>query len=80
MMDVKAVTGTIATALAGSASWLDIAEPIVTMTVTIIVGGATLWYTIERALLIRRERMDGNKEDSKPTGSDGSNDRSVGDS
>lgn len=56
MLDAKAATGTLATMTAASTSWLDIAEPIVTMTVTIIVGGATLWYTIERALKLRRER------------------------
>ncbi len=53
MLDFKAVTGLFAT---GGAAWLDYAEPIVTITVTIIVGGATLWYTIERALKLRKER------------------------
>jgi len=59
MIDVKAVTGTVMTALAGSTSWLDIAEPVVTMTTTVIVGGATLWYTVERALKLRKERTNG---------------------
>jgi len=56
MLDAKAVAGTLATMSAASTSWLDMAEPIVTMTVTIIVGGATLWYTVERALKLRKER------------------------
>ena len=58
MLDTKAVTGTLATMSAASTSWLDIAEPIVTMTVTLIVGGATLWYTVERALKLRKERKE----------------------
>lgn len=56
MLDTKAVAGTLATMSAASTSWLEVAEPIVTMTVTIIVGGATLWYTVERALKLRKER------------------------
>lgn len=56
MFDAKAVAGTLATMSAASTSWIDLAEPVVTMTVTIIVGGATLWYTIERALKLRKER------------------------
>ena len=53
MIDAKSILGTAMTATAG---WVDWAEPIVTMTVTIVVGGATLWYTIERALKLRKER------------------------
>jgi len=55
MLDGKAALGTIMTATSG---WIDWAEPVVTMTVTIIVGGATLWYTVERALKLRKERKD----------------------
>jgi len=58
MLDAKAMAGTLATISAASTSWLEIAEPIVTMTVTIIVGGATLWYTIERALKLRSQRKE----------------------
>jgi len=58
MIDAKALTGTLMTMTAATGSWLDVAEPIVTMTVTILVGGATLWYTIERALKLRKERKD----------------------
>jgi hypothetical protein len=52
-MDVKTAIGT---AMTGGAAWLDYAEPIVTITVTLLVGGATLWYTIERAIKLRKER------------------------
>lgn len=55
MIDGKAAFGAIMTATSG---WIDWAEPVVTMTVTIIVGGATLWYTVERALKLRKERKD----------------------
>jgi len=81
MSDIKILSGTAAAALAGSAGWLDIAEPIATITVTVVVGGATLWYTVERALAIRRERIsNGSKKDIKPTGSNGNNDGSMGNS
>lgn len=56
MVDTKIVVGAFATT---GAAWLDYAEPIVTITVTLIVGGATLWYTVERALKLRRERNEG---------------------
>lgn len=56
MADVKTAAGTAATMLSASGSWLDVAEPIVTMIVTLAVGGATLWYTIERSLKLRKER------------------------
>lgn len=59
MVDPKPVVGFAATAGAASSSWLDIAEPIVTITVTLIVGAVTLWYTVERAIKLRRERTDG---------------------
>lgn len=58
VLDPKAAAGTLLTATAASSSWLEIAEPIVTITVTLLVGGATLWYTIERAMKLRRERRD----------------------
>lgn len=59
MLDGKAAAGTVATvASASSGTWLDTAEPAVTITMTIVVGTATLWYTIERALKLRKERKD----------------------
>lgn len=59
MLDMKALIGTFATAATASTSWLDVAEPIVTMLVTVVVGGVTLWYTVERALILRKERKNG---------------------
>lgn len=59
MLDGKAAAGTLATiSAATSGTWLDVAEPLVTITMTVIVGSATLWYTIERALKLRKERKD----------------------
>ena len=55
ILDLKAALGMVATATSG---WVDWAEPVVTMTVTILVGGATLWYTVERALQLRKARKD----------------------
>ncbi len=46
------------TLAAASSSWLDLAEPIVALVMTLLVGSATLWYTIERAIKLRRERKD----------------------
>jgi uncharacterized membrane protein YidH (DUF202 family) len=67
MMDLKAVFGTALTTASAGASWLDIAEPIVTMSMTVIVGGATLWYTVERAMKLRKERKNGtSKKDIRP--------------
>lgn len=56
MLDAKAITGTFATATAGSLTWLEVAEPVVTILMTLIVGGVTLWYTWERAAVLRAER------------------------
>jgi len=61
MVDAKALGGTLLTITSAGSGWLDIAEPIVTMTVTIIVGGATLWYTVERALILRKARKEEKK-------------------
>lgn len=80
MVDGKAVLGTVTTAGIGFGGWLDVAEPIVTITVTIVVGAVTLWYTVERALKLRKERKDdSSKEDSRPTDSSSDDERSVGD-
>ena len=65
VLDPRATTGTLLTATAASTSWLDIAEPVVTIAVTALVGAVTLWYTIERALKLRRERVD--NESDKPS-------------
>ena len=59
MIDAKALVGTFATAISASTTWLEAAEPIVTMVVTTVVGGVTLWYTVERALVLRKERKNG---------------------
>lgn len=59
MVDAKAAAGTIMTMAAASTSWIEMAEPIVTMVTTVLVGGATLWYTVERATKLRKERKDG---------------------
>lgn len=56
MIDGKALSGTIATMVSASASWLEIAEPVVTIFVTLVVGGLTAWYTWERATKLRHER------------------------
>lgn len=56
-MDGKILTGTLATFASASSTWLDTVTPIVTITVTVIVGAATLWYTVERALKVRQERL-----------------------
>lgn len=66
MLDMKSAVGTALTTAAASASWLEVAEPLVAITVTIVVGGATLWYTVERALKLRKERVnDSGKKDTK---------------
>ena len=64
MFDGKAVGGTLATFTSASSSWIDIAEPIITIVVTLIVGAATLWYTWERAMKLKRERKDGSSKGS----------------
>ena len=58
MVDTKAAIGTALTMASSLGSWLDIAEPIVTITMTLVVGGATLWYTIERAAILRKARKE----------------------
>jgi hypothetical protein len=58
MIDTKMLLGAAMTAAGASAGYLDIAEPIVTITMTVVVGCTTIWYTVERALKIRRERKD----------------------
>jgi uncharacterized membrane protein YgcG len=80
MLDGRAVLGTLATMTAAGSSWLEIAGPIVTMTVTVLVGGATLWYTVERAMKLRKERKDGDSKSSGRKGSNGSDEGSMGDS
>ena len=56
MLDTKAATGTVATALSAYAGWVDLAGPIASLAVTVIVGGLTAWYTWERAVKLRDER------------------------
>ena len=68
MLDAKAITGTFATGALASSSWLDVAEPIVTILMTLIVGGVTLWYTWERAAVLRAERK--RREQRESTGGD----------
>ena len=58
MLDAKALAGTALTGVAASTSWLEVAEPIVTIVTTLIVGGVTLWYTVERALYLRSQRKE----------------------
>lgn len=58
MLDAKALTGTFTTMVAASSSWLGIVEPVVTIFFTVAVGSVTLWYTVERALKLRRERKE----------------------
>ncbi len=56
MFDAKAIGGAAATFTSAGASWLDIAEPVVTIVFTVIVGVCTTWYTVERAMKLRKER------------------------
>lgn len=65
VVDTKVATGTLATASSAAAGWLNVAEPIVTIVVTLAVGGATLWYTVERAMKLRKERLERNGKDGK---------------
>ena len=58
MVDTKAATGTVLTAGIAGSSWLDIAEPIVTIFMAVLVGSLTAWYTWEKAMQLRRERKD----------------------
>lgn len=59
VVDTKVGAGTALTMMAATSdSWLTTAEPLVTMVMTIIVGGATLWYTVERAIKLRKERKE----------------------
>ena len=58
MLDAKAITGTAMTMAGAAGSWLDVAEPVVTIFFTVAVGSVTLWYTIERALKLRKERKE----------------------
>jgi hypothetical protein len=58
LIDGKAVVGTLSTAGAASTSWIATVEPYVTVITTVVVGGLTAWYTIERALKLRRERKE----------------------
>lgn len=62
MLDAKAVSGTFATAMvAASPTWMDTASTVVTLVVTLVVGGLTAWYTWERAIKLKREREDEDK-------------------
>lgn len=56
VLDQKAVAGTLTTAGAAVAGWLEAVGPAASFAVTIIVGGVTVWYTVERALLTRQKR------------------------
>ena len=81
MIDGKAMLGTVTTAGVGVGGWLDVAEPVITIVMTLIVGAATLWYTVERAMKLRKERTknDTSKESDGQTDSDGDDGRSMGD-
>ena len=61
MIDAKIASGTLATVATATTGWLDIAAPIVTMVVTIVVGTLTAWYTWERAIKLKRERENEDK-------------------
>ena len=65
MADPKVAVLVGGTMAAASSSWLEIAEPIVTITMTLLVGAVTVWYTIERARQLRRDRL---KEEPKDNG------------
>lgn len=58
LVDGKAALGTVATMTSASTTWINTVEPIVTIVVTIVVGGLTAWYTWERAMKLRRERKE----------------------
>ena len=64
VLDGRAITGTLLTAGAAVSTWVEMANAygqLVLTIVGIVVGVATLWYTIERALKLRKERSRGTK-------------------
>ncbi len=56
MTDLKIAMGLVATAASAGVGWLDYVSDVVTIVVTIVVGGLTAWYTWERASKLKRER------------------------
>lgn len=65
-MDSKIVVGTFATAASLGGTWLEHANAwgeLVLTAIGICVGLATLWYTVERARKLRRERKGEAKKD-----------------
>ncbi len=65
MLDVKAVAGAVIVMGAAVQSWIQTANDYATLAVTVIgglVGIATIWYTVERARRLRRERKDNEEE------------------
>ena len=58
MFDIKALSGTALTAGAAGMSWIETANEIGQLTLTVIgivVGIATLWYTIIRVKALRKK-------------------------
>lgn len=61
VLDGKAFLGAGVTASASVVSWIDTANlygQFVLTVIGIVVGLATLWYTVERAKRLRRARLD----------------------
>jgi hypothetical protein len=56
MMDARVALGATSTVGTSMAGYLNVIEPIVTIVVTLVVGGLTAWYTWERAVNLRRQR------------------------
>ena len=63
MMDGKTFMGLVGTASSSLAGYLDILEPVVGISVTLVVGGLTAWYTYERASKLRDERKSRKREE-----------------
>lgn len=58
MTDVKVAAGALGTAGSAMAGWVQYIEPGVSLLFTVIVGSLTAWYTWERAMKLRKERKD----------------------
>ncbi len=57
MHDAKIAVGTVATAVAASApTWLETAQSVAGLVITVVVGTLSAWYTWERIKKIRRDK------------------------
>jgi hypothetical protein len=72
MLDMKATSGAVIVAMAAANSWIEVVSDYTSLAVNVVgvlVGIATLWYTVERARKLRAERKE-QADDHKDTRGD----------